>query len=99
MALDGSQGGDEDILAPAEEAPLKFGNEDDDDLLYLNEGSYQEEDTETLPLDGSNDLKAEDEEDIIEITEFDQHYPADDEPLPKPSGILDASGADEEDFS
>jgi hypothetical protein len=92
----GSQGDDEQILAPAEDAPFKFGN--DDDLLDLEKGADLEDYTEIIPRDEFNGLKAEDEEDIIEITEFDQHYPADDEALLKQSAILDASGADEDGF-
>ena len=85
---------EEDDLAVAE--PLGF--EDDEDLLDLNGRADLETDDEVIPLGGFNGLDAEDREEIIEITEFDQHFPADGEALLKQSGILDKSGADEEDF-
>ena len=86
---------DDGILALAEEEPLKFA---DDELLDLDEGLDLEADDEIIPLDGFNNLEAEDGEKIIEITEFDEHFPAEGEALLKQSGILDASGEDEEDF-
>jgi hypothetical protein len=96
LDLDGSKEDDEEILALAEKEPLSLGN--DEDLLDWDEETDLEADDEIIPLDGFNDLEAEDGEDIIEITEFDQHFPADSEALLKQSGILDASKADEEDF-
>lgn len=86
---------DDGILALAEKEPLKFA---DDKLLDLDEGLDLEADDEVIPLDGFNNLEAEDGEEIIEITEFDEHFPADGEALLKQSGMLDASDADEEDF-
>ncbi len=97
MDLDGSRDDDAEILALAEEEPLKKFS-DEDDLLDLDEGADPEEYTQIIPLDGFNDLKAEDEEDIIEITEFDQHFPTDDAALLKQPDILDTSGADGKDF-
>ncbi len=94
MDLDGSPD-DDGILALAEKEPLKFA---DDKLLDLDEGLDLEADDEVIPLDGFNNLEAEDGEEIIEITEFDEHFPADGEALLKQSGMLDASDADEEDF-
>ncbi len=96
LDLDDSQEDGEEIVALAEEEPLKF--ESDGDLLDLDEGADLEADDEVIPLDGFNNLEAENEGDIIEITEFDQYFPADGEVLLKQSGMLDASGADEEDF-
>jgi len=85
---------EEDDLAVTQ--PLGF--EDDEDLLDLNGRADLETDDEVIPLGGFNGLDAKDREEIIEITEFDQHFPADGEALLKQSGILDKSGADEEDF-
>jgi hypothetical protein len=96
LDLDGPQEGDEEVLAVEAEETLSF--EDDDDLLELNERADLETDDENISLDGFNGLDADDSEEIIEITEFDQHFPADGESLLKQSGILDESGEDEEDF-
>jgi len=86
---------DDGILTLAKKEPLKFA---DDELLDWDEGLDLEADDEVIPLDGFNNLEAEDGEEIIEITEFDEHFPADGEALLKQSGMLDASDADEEDF-
>lgn len=94
--LDISPKDDEQFPAPAEEDPLKF--KDDKKLPDLDEGADLETDDQVIPLDGFNDLEAEDGEEIIEITEFDQHFSADGEALLKQSGKLNASGADEQDF-
>ncbi|CAB1063634.1 hypothetical protein D1BOALGB6SA_8417 [Olavius sp. associated proteobacterium Delta 1] len=96
LELDGSPGDDEEILSLTEHGPPTFEN--DKDLLDRDEEADLEADEEIISLDGFNDLEAENGADIIEITEFDQHFPADGEALLKQSGILDASGADEEDF-
>ena len=96
LDLDGSQEGDEEVLAVETEETLIF--DDDDDLLELDGKAELETDDEDISLDGLNGLDADDSEEIIEITEFDQHFPADGEELLKQSGILDASGEEEEDF-
>jgi len=96
MDLDDASGDEEIILAlPDEEPPAP---EYDEDLLDLNGAAGLVTDDEIIPLDGFDDLEAENGEEIIEITEFDQHFPADSEALLKQSGILDAPGADEDDF-
>jgi hypothetical protein len=87
---------EEEVLAAEAEEPPGF--KDDEDLPDLNGRADLETDDEVIPLDGFNGLEAEDKEEIIEITEFDQHFPADGEALLKQSGDLDPSGADEEDF-
>jgi len=96
LDLDHSEEDDEEILALADEEPIEF--ERDDDLLDLDEGEDLEADDEVIPLDGLVDHESENDDDIIEITEFDQHFPTDGEALLRQSGILEASGADEDDF-
>lgn len=87
---------DEEFKALSKEKPLKF--EDNDDLLDLDANADLENDFEVRPLDGLNGVEAEDEKEIIEITEFDQHFPADSEALLKKSGMLDRTAGDKDEF-
>ena len=96
LDLDGLPEGDEEVLAVEAEENLTFEN--DDDLLDLKENADLETDDEVITLDGFDGLDADDSEEIVEISEFDQHFPTDGDALLKQSGILDPSDANEEDF-
>ena len=95
LDLNGTRENDDEI-ALADDELLNFEN--DEDLLDLDEGADLGDDDGIIPLDGFNDINAEHDDEIIEITEFDQHFPAGGEALLDQSGVLGPSGADEEDF-
>ena len=88
---------DEEFKALSEEKPLNL--EGDDDLLGLDPNADLEYDFETRPIDGLNGVDAKNDKEIIEITEFDQHFPADGETLLKQSGMLDSTAEDENEFN
>ncbi|MDB4442251.1 hypothetical protein N9219_02405 [bacterium] len=71
--------------------------EDEDDGTDIENFGNLESEVENLSIEELEDITAE-EEDIIEITEFDEHFPAEDEKRLERAGILDASDSDEDDF-
>lgn len=80
---------DEDIVALADEEPAEF--ERDGGLLDLGDTA----DLEEFDLDN---LDTDNKDDVIEITEFDEHFPADNDTLLEQTGMLDIPGDEEEDF-
>jgi hypothetical protein len=83
---------------PLEDAEsLDFEN-DNGLLVDLEDVTELEDDDEIIPLDGSGDFDAESEDDIVEITEFDQHYPTDSDKMLEQAGILDTADEEEDDF-
>ena len=91
IALDANSQDDEQIVALEDDEPLEF--EDDKGLLVdLEDVTELEDDDEIIPLEGSSD------DDIVEITEFDQHYPADGDNMLEKAGISDSADEEDDDF-
>ena len=73
--------------------------ENDEDLLADLDGVTElEDDDEIIPLDDLENFNAENEEDIVEITEFDQHFPTGSEKILQQAGIMDTTDGGEDDF-
>ena len=87
---------DEVIAMPSELSPT-FG-EDGEEIDMLPGSEFErEEGAEIKPGTTSDNDDNETDDDIIEILEFDRHYPDDDDVLEN-TGILDPSVPEEEDF-
>ncbi len=79
--------------------------DDDMDLEFDDEAqgaeiadiSDLEPEAETMTLEDLEDVREEDD-DIIEITEFDEHFPEEDELKLAHAGVLDVADGDEDDF-
>ncbi len=101
LALDANPQEDEQIVALEDneslDEPLDFEN-DNGLLVDLEDATELEDDDEVIPLDGSWDFDAETGDDIVEITEFDQHYPNDSDKMLEQAGILDTVDEEEDDF-
>ena len=69
-----------------------------DNLLHMKEQADIEENDEVIALDSNSGYKDKDGEEIIEITEFDQHFSADEEITLNQTGMVNPSKADEDDF-
>jgi len=95
LALDDDRRSDEKIVTLTKEGTLEFAN--GDDLLDLDADELNAED-EIIPLDGIAEIDDEKNENITEITEFDQHFPDKDEALFEQAGLLNSSRPEEEDF-
>jgi HIV Tat-specific factor 1 len=87
----------------------EFDN-DEEDIIDLDDTDREEEDQNFANLILADSKKSdqgnentdefpEDDEEIIEITEFDQHFPADGEALLKHTGMLDSKDEDEKEFN
>ncbi len=87
---------DQEMVSLTDDDDLVF--EDETDSLDLEEGLDPDIDDDVIPLDGFNGALDNQEEEIIEITEFDQHYPVEGDTLLKQTGILDPSSTEEDDF-
>jgi hypothetical protein len=113
MAEDGEQAAQEDLtvtttekiraLAETDGLPdidddiaLEF--EDEDGVSDLDDAGGLEPEFEVLPIEDLDDSTAEEEDDIIEITEFDEHFPDGDTKKLERAGVLDASDSDDDDF-
>jgi hypothetical protein len=96
LALDDDRLEDVEIVALAEEGTLEFAN--GDDLLDLDVDADLDAEDEIIPLDGTTELDDEKNEDITEITEFDQHFSEKGETLFEQAGLLNTSRPEEEDF-
>jgi hypothetical protein len=95
LALDDDRRSDEKIVTLTKEGTLEFA--DGDDLLDLDADELNAED-EIIPLDGIAEIDDEKNENITEITEFDQHFPDKDEALFEQAGLLNPARPEEEDF-
>jgi hypothetical protein len=78
-----------------EDIDLEF--EDEEDLTDLEDIDNLTSEIDDLSIDDLEESAGEDE-DIIEITEFDEHFPEEDEKKLERAGVLDASESDEDDF-
>ncbi|MDJ0819896.1 MAG: hypothetical protein QNJ58_27075 [Desulfobacterales bacterium] len=87
---------DQEMVSLTDDDDLVF--EDETDSLDLEEGLDPDIDDDVIPLDGFNGAFDDQEEEIIEITEFDQHYPVEGDTLLRQTGILDPSSTEEDDF-
>ncbi len=87
---------DQEMVSLTDDDDLVF--EDETDSLDLEEGLDPDIDDDVIPLDGFNGALDDQEEEIIEITEFDQHYPVEGDTLLRQTGILDPSSTEEDDF-
>ena len=89
-----------DFLESTQEENLNF--EHDENLPPLDDDFEFETDDEdenmVVALDEPEDIGAQANDDIIEITEFDEYFPEDDEPGSEPEELLDLSDVDEDDF-
>jgi hypothetical protein len=112
MAEEDNQAGDEDLAAITAEEIRQLATVDDlpdidddvdlefegeDDLPDIEDTGTLESEDETHAIDELEASTAE-EEDIIEITEFDEHFPEEDEKKLEHAGVLDASDSDEDEF-
>lgn len=83
-SLDADQAENDAIISLAGEEPSDF-DEDETQFEFDDKGDLDSEaDTEIIPLEDSKDIIAaaeqgedQEEEEIVEITEFDEHFPAD----------------------
>lgn len=71
--------------------------EDEDDGVDIEDFGTLESEVETLSIEELEDSTAEEEE-IIEITEFDEHFPEEDQKRLERAGVMDPSDSDEDDF-
>ena len=97
ITLDENSKADDRILALEDDETLEF-EEEGGLLVDLEDAADIEDDDKIIPLNGSDAFDDEDEDDIVEITEFDQHYPIDTDNMLQKAGIIDTSGADEDDY-
>ena len=95
LDLGGSAEMDDRSASPAAEDHPK--SEFVDNLLHLEEQAEIEDVDEVIALDNYGGLKDNDGEEIIEITEFDQHFSADEEITLNQTGMVNPSKADDED--
>ena len=93
MALKDTLKDEDDFVGLDDEEPPDADN--DSGLLDLDDSADLEDDDLIIPLD---DLDTDHDDDIIEITEFDEHFPTDDEALLEQAGMLDAAESEKEDF-
>lgn len=111
IAMDADQHEGPDLMALEDEETLNFENssdlpgltdemqfEEDEELSDIEKDIDLEPADEVLSLDEFDDDTTEDGDDIIEITEFDEHFPGEYEKKLERAGVLDASEPDEEDF-
>jgi len=86
----------DDLQDIADDDDLEF--EDEDDALDMEEDDDLESEIQELAIEELEDIRAGEEDDVIEITEFDEHFPEEDEKKLERAGVLDASDSDEDDF-
>jgi hypothetical protein len=96
VALDDAQDEGADTFALLQDEMPDLDS--DEDLFNFDGDINLEPDDEITSLDESENITVEEEEDIIKITEFDQHYPEKDEKLLEPAGVLDTSESENEEF-
>ena len=89
-----------DFLESTQEENLNFEHDEklpplDDDFEFETD---DEDENMVVALDEPEDIGAQANDDIIEITEFDEYFPEDDEPGSEPEELLDLSDVDEDDF-
>jgi hypothetical protein len=94
-AIEDILGDDEDFFEPEEEKPSL--SEEEEELFDFNDQTDPESEDLIVPLEDIDTDSVEDEEDIIEITEFDQHFPAEDEKALEQAGVLEATEPWDED--
>jgi len=95
---DEEQAADGDISAMPSEPSPAFG-EDDNGIDMLADIEFELEEGEgIIPLAELDNDDFETDDDIIEITEFDQHFSEDEDETLAHAGLLDASGLKDEDF-
>jgi hypothetical protein len=87
--------GVDDLPDIDDDIDLEF--EDEEDLPDLEDIGNLESEVEALSIDELEDSTAP-EEDIIEITEFDEHFPEEEEKKLERAGVLDASDSDEDEI-
>ena len=89
---------DNDVIAMPSEASLTFG-EDANSIDMLADIEFEREEGDgIMPLAELDNDDVETDDDIIEITEFDQHFSDDDDETLAHAGLLDASDLKDEDF-
>ena len=88
---------DNDVLAMPSEASPTFGEDDNGIDMPADSEFEREAGEEIIPPAEMDKVDVETDEDIIEITKFDQHFPDDDE-VSEHAGRLDPSGLEDEDF-
>ena len=109
-AMDYSLGADQDDDREITEEFDLSADEDEEDIIDLDDTGREEENQNFANLILADSKKSdqenedtdefpEDVKEIIEITEFDQHIPADGEALLKQSGMLDSTPEDENEFN
>ena len=86
----------DDLQDIADDDDLEF--EDDGDAPDMEADDDLESEIEDLAIEELDDIRADEEDDVIEITEFDEHFPEEDEKKLERAGVLDASASDEDDF-
>jgi hypothetical protein len=87
--------GGDDLPDIDDDIDLEF--EDEEDLPDLENIGNLESEVDALSIDELEDTTAP-EEDIIEITEFDEHFPEGEEKKLERAGVLDASDSDEDEI-
>jgi hypothetical protein len=88
---------DNDVLAVPSEASPTFGKDDNGIDMPADSEFEREAGEEIIPQAEVDQVDVETDDDIIEITKFDQHFPDDDE-VSEHAGLLDPSGLEDEDF-
>ena len=89
---------DNDVIAMPSEASPTFG-EDGNGIDMLADIEFEREEGDgIMPLAELDNDDVETDDDIIEITEFDQHFSDDDDETLAHAGLLDASDLKDEDF-
>ena len=97
FAEDDEEVEDDEVIAMPSELSPTFGEDGEEIDMQLDSEFEREEGAEIKPGTESDNDDNETDDDIIEIMEFDRHYPDDDDVL-EDTGILDPSVPEEEDF-
>lgn len=89
---------DNSVIAIPSEASPTLG-EDDKGIDMLSDIEFEgKEGEEIIPFTELDKVDVETHDDIIEITEFDQHFPDDGEEILEHASLMDPSGLEDEDF-
>ena len=96
----------DDLVDFDDDADLEFEDEEDMEPKFEDDAEEtgiedvddSDADVEVLDIEELEVTDVKDDDDIIEITEFDEHFPEEDEKKLEHAGVLSATSSDEDDF-
>ena len=89
---------EEELIDDGEAIALEDHHFDDDDILSPEQTEIADLELDDELLNFEEDVSLKSEDDIIEISEFDQHFPEEDEKILEQAGVLDATSEVEDEF-